>query len=176
MAAVPPSKPSRASFFPRRQAGSSRPLRCKKGAARVRRCASPEGFGCRPAANDGLAIAGYRPLRQTKETDHDRDRIRYPHHSRRLQGAAQIADRLRRYRHRSQSRKIRRYSPDFRIFTQGVEVGSGRIIQGESRGTDYVSLSLAAPGLGGRRLCANLGRTVGLGGDGGYFLVWNPVD
>ncbi|MCA6122121.1 DUF736 family protein [Bradyrhizobium sp. WSM 1704] len=67
-------------------------------------------------------------------------------------------------------------SPDFRIFTQGVEVGSGRILHGESRGTDYVSLSLAAPSLGGRRLCANLGRTVGLGGDGGFFLVWNPVD
>ncbi|KGT73779.1 hypothetical protein MA20_42000 [Bradyrhizobium japonicum] len=67
-------------------------------------------------------------------------------------------------------------SPDFRIFTQGLEVGSGRILTGESRGTDYVSLSLAASGLGGRKLCANLGRTVGLGGDGGFFLVWNPVD
>ena len=67
-------------------------------------------------------------------------------------------------------------SPDFRIFTQGLEVGSGRILSGESCGTDYVSLSLAAPGLGARKLCANLGRTVGLGGDGGFFLVWNPVD
>ncbi|WP_315743646.1 MULTISPECIES: DUF736 domain-containing protein [unclassified Bradyrhizobium] len=66
--------------------------------------------------------------------------------------------------------------PDFRIFTQGVEVGSGRILTGEGRGTDYVSLSLAAPSLGGRKLCANLGRTVGLGGDGGFFLIWNPVD
>lgn len=65
---------------------------------------------------------------------------------------------------------------DFRIFAQGIEVGSGRILSGESRGTDYVSLSLAAPGLGGRELCANLGRTVGLGGDGGFFLAWNPVD
>jgi len=65
---------------------------------------------------------------------------------------------------------------DFRIFTQGVEVGSGRILSGESRGTDYVSLSLAAPGLGVRKLCANLGRTVGLGSDGGFFLLWNPVD
>lgn len=66
--------------------------------------------------------------------------------------------------------------PDFRIFTQGVEVGSGRIFSGEGRGTDYVSLSLEAPGLGIRKLCANLGRTVGLGGDGGFFLIWNPVD
>ena len=66
--------------------------------------------------------------------------------------------------------------PDFRIFTQGLEVGSGRILSGEGPGSDYVSLSLAAPGLGGRRLCANLGRTVGLSSDGGFFLVWNPVD
>ncbi|MCP3397741.1 MULTISPECIES: DUF736 family protein [unclassified Bradyrhizobium] len=67
-------------------------------------------------------------------------------------------------------------TPDFRIFAHGVEVGSGRILSGESFGTDYLSLSLAAPGLGGRKLCTNLGRTVGLNGDGGYFLVWNPVD
>ncbi|MBR0806801.1 DUF736 family protein [Bradyrhizobium japonicum] len=66
-------------------------------------------------------------------------------------------------------------SPDFRIFTQGLEVGSGRILTGESRGTEYVSLSLAAPGLGGCKLCANLGRTVGLYGEGSFFLIWNPV-
>ena len=28
-------------------------------------------------------------------------------------------------------------SSDFRIFTQGLEVGSGRILTGEGRGTDY---------------------------------------
>ncbi|KRQ10020.1 hypothetical protein AOQ73_09020 [Bradyrhizobium pachyrhizi] len=61
--------------------------------------------------------------------------------------------------------------PDFRIFTQGLEVGSGRILTGESHGTDYVSLSLAVPGLEGRKLCANLGRTVGLYGDGSFFLI-----
>ncbi|MBR0915390.1 DUF736 domain-containing protein [Bradyrhizobium japonicum] len=66
-------------------------------------------------------------------------------------------------------------SPDFRIFTQGIEVGSGRILTGESRGTEYVSLSVAAPGLGGCKLCANLGRTVGLYGEGSFFLIWNPV-
>ncbi|WP_246670327.1 DUF736 family protein [Bradyrhizobium stylosanthis] len=65
---------------------------------------------------------------------------------------------------------------DFRIFTEGLEVGSGRILCGDSRATDYVSLSLAAPGLGGRRLSADLGRTVGLGGEPGFFLVGNPVD
>lgn len=67
-------------------------------------------------------------------------------------------------------------SPDFRIFTHGLEVGSGRILTGEICGTDYISLSLAAPGLGVRTLCANLGRNVGLNGDGSFFLIWNPVD
>jgi uncharacterized protein (DUF736 family) len=67
-------------------------------------------------------------------------------------------------------------SPDFRIFTQGVEVGSGRIPGDESRGTDYINLSLAAPCPGVRNLGANLGRTVGLNGDGTFFLIWNPVD
>jgi len=67
-------------------------------------------------------------------------------------------------------------SPDFRIFTQGAEVGAGRILRDDSRGADYISLSLAAPDIGVRRLSANLGRTVGLYGDGGFFLIWNPVD
>ncbi|WP_431016397.1 DUF736 domain-containing protein [Bradyrhizobium pachyrhizi] len=66
--------------------------------------------------------------------------------------------------------------PDFRIFTEGLEVGSGRILCGDSRATDYVSLSLAASGLGGRKLYASLGRAVGLGGERGFFLVWNPAD
>ena len=67
-------------------------------------------------------------------------------------------------------------SIDFRIFTQGAEVGTGRILRGDSRGTDYISLSLAAPHIGVRKLRANLGRSAGLYGDGGFFLIWNPVD
>lgn len=66
--------------------------------------------------------------------------------------------------------------PDFRIFTQGLEVGAGRILRGGNQGSDYISLSLAAPDLGVHKLCANLGRTAGLYGDGGFFLIWNPVD
>ncbi len=66
--------------------------------------------------------------------------------------------------------------PDFRIFTQGVEVGAGRILRGDNQGSDYISLSLAAPEIGARKLCAKLGRSVGLYSDGGFFLIWNPVD
>lgn len=112
----------------------------------------------------------------TKETDDDRDRIRHPHNSRRLRGQLKFLPVCADIDIVPNREKSGNASPDFRIFIQGVQVGSGQILTGESRGTDYVSLSLAAPGLGGRKLCANLGRMVGLGGDGGFFLIWNPVD
>ncbi|MET4177853.1 ParB-like chromosome segregation protein Spo0J [Bradyrhizobium sp. LA6.1] len=104
MAAVPHPKPSHASFFPRRQAGSSRPLRCKKGASSGAPLRFAPRVRLRAGRHDGLAIAGHRRLAATKETDHDRDRIRHPHNSRRLQGPAQIPAYLRRHRHRAQSR------------------------------------------------------------------------
>ncbi|MCP3384669.1 DUF736 family protein [Bradyrhizobium sp. CCGUVB4N] len=64
--------------------------------------------------------------------------------------------------------------PDFRVITQGVEIGAGWIRRGESSGKDYVSLSVAAPELGSRKLYANLGQAVGLGDEGGFLLIWNP--
>ncbi|MVT63591.1 DUF736 family protein [Bradyrhizobium pachyrhizi] len=66
--------------------------------------------------------------------------------------------------------------PDFRIFAQGAEIGAGWIRRGETSGKDYISLSLAAPELGSRKLYANLGRAVGSGDDNGFFLIWNPAD
>ncbi len=51
--------------------------------------------------------------------------------------------------------------PDFRVLTQGVEIGAGWTRTGETSGRDYVSLSLAAPEFGPRRLYANLGRAAG---------------
>ncbi|WP_050406840.1 DUF736 domain-containing protein [Bradyrhizobium embrapense] len=74
------------------------------------------------------------------------------------------------------SAKSTEAQPDFRILAQGVEIGAGWIRRGESSGKDYVSLSLAAPELGSRKLYANLGRAVGLGDDNGFFLIWNPGD
>jgi uncharacterized protein (DUF736 family) len=66
--------------------------------------------------------------------------------------------------------------PDFRVITQGIEIGAGWIRRGESSGKDYVSLSLAAPELGAWKLYANLGRAVGVADEGGFFPIWNPVD
>lgn len=50
----------------------------------MRHCVSPPRVRMRAGRHDGLAIAGYRRLAATKETDHDRDRIRHPHSGRRL--------------------------------------------------------------------------------------------
>jgi uncharacterized protein (DUF736 family) len=66
--------------------------------------------------------------------------------------------------------------PDFRVLTQGVEIGAGWIKTGESSGKEYVSLSLAAPEFGPRKLYANLGRAAGQDDDDTFAVIWNPAD
>jgi uncharacterized protein (DUF736 family) len=66
--------------------------------------------------------------------------------------------------------------PDFRVLTQGVEVGAGWLRIGESSGKEYVSLSIAAPEFGPRKLYANLGRAAGQDDDDIYAVIWNPAD
>lgn len=65
--------------------------------------------------------------------------------------------------------------PDYRVLSGGIEVGAGWNRRSESSGRDYVSLSLAAPEFGPRRLYANLGRTAG-GDENSFALIWNPAD
>ena len=65
--------------------------------------------------------------------------------------------------------------PDFRVLSEGVEVGAGWNRRSESSGREYVSLSLAAPEFGPRRLYANLGRAAG-GDDDSFAVIWNPAD
>lgn len=66
--------------------------------------------------------------------------------------------------------------PDFRVMAQGVEIGAGWIRTGESSGKDYVSLGLAAPEFGPRKLYANLGRAAGQDDEDVFALIWNPAD
>ena len=67
--------------------------------------------------------------------------------------------------------------PDYRVVASGgVEIGAGWIRRGEMSGKDYVSLSLAAPEFGPRRLYANLGRAAGQDDYYAYAIIWNPVD
>jgi uncharacterized protein (DUF736 family) len=66
--------------------------------------------------------------------------------------------------------------PDYRVSAGGVEVGAGWTRTGEVSGRDYVSLSLAAPEFGPRRLYANLGRAAGQDDDDAFAIIWNPAD
>ena len=66
--------------------------------------------------------------------------------------------------------------PDFRVLAKGYEIGAGWLRKGETSGKDYVSLSLAAPEFGPRKLYANLGRAAGQDDDEAYAVIWNPAD
>lgn len=66
--------------------------------------------------------------------------------------------------------------PDYRVFSGDVEIGAGWNRRSESSGNDYVSLSLAAPEFGPRRLYANLGRAAGSQDDDRFAIIWNPAD
>jgi uncharacterized protein (DUF736 family) len=66
--------------------------------------------------------------------------------------------------------------PDYRVSAGGVEIGAGWLRRSETSGRDYVSLSLAAPEFGPRRLYANLGRAAGQDDDDVFAIIWNPAD
>jgi len=61
------------------------------------------------------------------------------------------------------------------VLSDGVEIGAGWMRRSESSGRDYVSLSLAAPEFGPRRLYANLGQAAG-GPEDKFAVIWNPAD
>ena len=66
--------------------------------------------------------------------------------------------------------------PDYRIYSQTVEIGAGWIKKGKTSGEDYVSLSLTDPAFGPKKLYANLGRAAGQDDEDVFALIWNPVD
>ena len=66
--------------------------------------------------------------------------------------------------------------PGYRVLSQGIEIGAGRVRKGQSSGKDCVSLSIAAPELGAKTPCANLGRAAGQAVPNVYALIWGPQD
>jgi uncharacterized protein (DUF736 family) len=66
--------------------------------------------------------------------------------------------------------------PDFRVLTKGFEIGAGWTRTGQTSDKPYVSLSLAAPEFGPRKLYANLGRAAGQDDDDTFAVIWNPAD
>ena len=74
------------------------------------------------------------------------------------------------------ARKANDVQPDYRVYSGDVEIGAGWMRRSETSGRDYVSLSLAAPEFGPRRLYANLGRAAGQDDDDAFAIIWNPAD
>ena len=66
--------------------------------------------------------------------------------------------------------------PDYRVLSQDVEIGAGWLRTGEASGREYVSLSLAAPEFGARKLYANLGQAAGQDDPDVFAVIWNPAD
>ena len=73
-------------------------------------------------------------------------------------------------------RKANDSQPDFRVESDGVEIGAAWVRKSETSGNDYVSMSVAAPEFGPRRIYANLGRAAGQDDDDVFALIWNPND
>jgi uncharacterized protein (DUF736 family) len=66
--------------------------------------------------------------------------------------------------------------PDYRVYSRTVEVGAGWIKKGQTSGEDYISLSLADPAFGPKKLYANLGRAAGQDDKDVFAVIWNTAD
>ena len=72
------------------------------------------------------------------------------------------------------TRRAGEANPDYQLLSDGLEFGAGWNRRSEATGRDYVSLSLAAPEFGPRRIYASLAPLPG-GGDK-FALIWVPAD
>lgn len=66
--------------------------------------------------------------------------------------------------------------PDYRVIAAGADIGGGWIRHSETSGKDYITLALAAPEFGPRRIYTNLGRAAGQSDDNLFALIWTPHD
>ena len=70
--------------------------------------------------------------------------------------------------------KMSNGQPDYRIFAgeTSTEIGGGWLRKAKGSGRDYVSITLADPQIGPRRVYANLAPVKGK--KGRHVLLWNP--
>ena len=67
--------------------------------------------------------------------------------------------------------------PDYRVTTKGnIEIGAGWIKTGSDSGKDYISLSLASPEFGAKKIYCNLGKAAGQDDEDVFAMIWNPID
>lgn len=72
--------------------------------------------------------------------------------------------------------KTAEMQPDFRVYAgqKGSDIGAGWLRTGKNSGREYVSLTLADPGISDRRIYANLAPVKGQ--EGRHVILWNPKD
>lgn len=66
--------------------------------------------------------------------------------------------------------------PDYRVVSNGVELGAGWINVGQVSGNEYVTLNLSHPDVGPSVIKCQLGRAAGQDDDDVFALIWNPED
>ena len=66
--------------------------------------------------------------------------------------------------------------PDYRVYSGNIDVGAGWRKKSKTSGEDYISLSLADPAFGPKKLYANLGHAAGQDDQDLYAVIWNPID
>ncbi len=71
-------------------------------------------------------------------------------------------------------KKVRDKQPDFRVFSNKVELGTGRTLVGEKSLNNYVTIDIATPEFGPRRLKCNLGPVAGDQSGREFVIIWNP--
>jgi uncharacterized protein (DUF736 family) len=59
---------------------------------------------------------------------------------------------------------------------EGIEIGACWTRKGEDSNKEYVSLSIAAPEFGPKKLCANFGKAAGSDDKDLYAVIWSPTD
>ncbi len=66
--------------------------------------------------------------------------------------------------------------PDYQVYSKNTAIGAGWIKRGKTSGENYVSLSLADPAFGPKKLYANLGPAAGQDDPDVYAVIWNPAN
>ena len=66
--------------------------------------------------------------------------------------------------------------PDYRVFAGDIEteIGGGWVVQAKSSGREYISVTLADPQIGPRKIYANLAPVKGK--KGRFVLLWNAKE
>jgi uncharacterized protein (DUF736 family) len=71
-------------------------------------------------------------------------------------------------------RKTSDTQPDFRVMTEGIEIGAGWSKKGETSGKEYVNPAIAATKSGLPKLYIKLGKAAGSDDQDLYAVIWPP--